>query len=426
MNGGDITRSTFEASRHFSGVRMQQGRVQLDADWNEQEDIRAHHDRAAVLDTVGPSGAPKAGGGFQVTIAPGDSDLLLGPGRIWVGGTLCELDAEATRAEVSGPAAVTVEDLVLDGRLLAVHDWVELLDADGASALARVAAVELDTRVLTLDPAPSGLTAPLRLRRRDSYANQPDLPAPPLTAKANANQPRTLDLDEGIYLAYLDVWQRSLTALEAPEIREPALGGPDTSTRSRTVWQLRLLPLTDPDPPAGFDCDGDLTPWAAALAAPTGTMAARVDPEPEPSTANLCTPTPAGGFSGLENQLYRVQVHSVAGDGRPRILWSRDNASVVTGWTATNGDQLEVVGIGRDEVLGFGGEQWVELLDDAHELTGRPGTLVQLRKAEGTTLFVLPATADGSIEFDDFVGGHPKVRRWDSDGLRHRPARPVR
>jgi len=124
MNGGDITRSTFEASRHFSGVRMQQGRVQLDADWNEQEDIRAHHDRAAVVDTVGPSGTPKAGGGFRLTRAADDSDLLLDPGRMWAGGTLCELDGEATGAEVTA-AAAKVDSLVLDGRQLAVHDWVD-------------------------------------------------------------------------------------------------------------------------------------------------------------------------------------------------------------------------------------------------------------------------------------------------------------
>jgi hypothetical protein len=418
MNGGDITRSTFEASRHFSSVRMQQGRVQLDADWNEEADIRAHHDRTTVVDTVGPAGAPKAGGGFRLTGAADDSDLLLDPGRMWVGGTLCELEAEATGAELTA-AAAKVDTLVLDGRQLAAHDWVELIDADGTAALARVDAVDTATRTLTLDPAPGGLTAPLRLRRRVSYATQPDLPQPALTQQ-DATGERTLDLPDGTYLAYLDVWQRTVTALEAPEIREPALGGPDTATRDRTVWQVRLLPLVDPDPPAGLDCDSDLGPWTGRLAAPTGTMAARADPAPEPSTANLCTPTPAGGFTGLENQLYRVQVRSVTDDGRPRILWSRENGSVVTAWTGSNGDQLEVAGIGRDQVLGFGPDQWVELLDDARELTATPGTLVQLRKAEGTTLFVVESTVDpagGSIDHDDFGGGHPKVRRWDSDGV---------
>ncbi|HEX6608229.1 MAG TPA: DUF6519 domain-containing protein, partial [Chloroflexia bacterium] len=37
---GDITRSTFRPENHYDGVRMQQGRVQLDADWNEQVDIQ--------------------------------------------------------------------------------------------------------------------------------------------------------------------------------------------------------------------------------------------------------------------------------------------------------------------------------------------------------------------------------------------------
>ncbi|HMQ56354.1 MAG TPA: DUF6519 domain-containing protein, partial [Anaerolineae bacterium] len=32
---GDFTRSTFRSEHHYSSVRMQQGRVQLDSDWNE-------------------------------------------------------------------------------------------------------------------------------------------------------------------------------------------------------------------------------------------------------------------------------------------------------------------------------------------------------------------------------------------------------
>ncbi|MFQ5630622.1 MAG: DUF6519 domain-containing protein [bacterium] len=32
---GDFTRTTFKKEKHYSGVRMQQGRVQLDTDWNE-------------------------------------------------------------------------------------------------------------------------------------------------------------------------------------------------------------------------------------------------------------------------------------------------------------------------------------------------------------------------------------------------------
>ena len=39
---GDYSRNTFDPRRHYSGVLMQQGRVQLDADWNEQQAIAAH------------------------------------------------------------------------------------------------------------------------------------------------------------------------------------------------------------------------------------------------------------------------------------------------------------------------------------------------------------------------------------------------
>ena len=39
---GDFTRDTFDPTRHFSRVLIQQGRVQLDADWNEQTAILLH------------------------------------------------------------------------------------------------------------------------------------------------------------------------------------------------------------------------------------------------------------------------------------------------------------------------------------------------------------------------------------------------
>src|SRR4051794_39382444 len=96
MNGGDLTRSTFRAERHFTGVRMQQGRVQLDADWNEQLDLTAHRDRAEALDVIGPAGVPKVHGGFEMTVSADGKDLLLSPGRAWVAGHLCEADGDTT------------------------------------------------------------------------------------------------------------------------------------------------------------------------------------------------------------------------------------------------------------------------------------------------------------------------------------------
>jgi len=35
----DLTRDTFNPAKHYSRVMMQQGRVAVDADWNEQASI---------------------------------------------------------------------------------------------------------------------------------------------------------------------------------------------------------------------------------------------------------------------------------------------------------------------------------------------------------------------------------------------------
>ena len=50
---GDYSRKTFKPKRNYSGVLMQQGRVQLDADWNEQLAINLRRQRAQTVDTIG-------------------------------------------------------------------------------------------------------------------------------------------------------------------------------------------------------------------------------------------------------------------------------------------------------------------------------------------------------------------------------------
>src|SRR3954447_9035465 len=66
---GDFSRLTFRPENHFTGVLLQQGRVQLDAEFNEHVAIEAHRDREMTRDVVGPAGAPLDGGGFEVSVA---------------------------------------------------------------------------------------------------------------------------------------------------------------------------------------------------------------------------------------------------------------------------------------------------------------------------------------------------------------------
>ena len=66
----DTTRSTFKQTKHYTGVLMQQGRVQLDADWNEQIDITGHRIETETVDVIGKCGAPMHDAGFHIVGVP--------------------------------------------------------------------------------------------------------------------------------------------------------------------------------------------------------------------------------------------------------------------------------------------------------------------------------------------------------------------
>jgi hypothetical protein len=225
---------------------------------------------------------------------------------------------------------------------------------------------------------------------------------------------------QGVYQVFLDVWPRHLTALEDGSIREIALGGPDTATRVKTTWQVRLFRLGDPG--GSFNC---LSPFNVNQGT-TGKMRARA--QAGAADDKPCVVAPGAGFRRLENQLYRVEVHNSGALGVATFKWSRDNGSVATSWKSAlpnptnpaNHVDLVVGGIGRDKVLRFAGGQWVELTDDTREETGRTGTFVQVVKAEGEIVTIDTTTAfpPGAINIANFPK-KPKVRRWD---FRDKPA----
>jgi hypothetical protein len=88
----DISRDTFDARKRYAGVVMQQGRVQLDADWNEQQSILRHHAETQGIDIIGASGAPVRDAGFRLTTD--GAKVRIGAGRYYVGGILCENPVE--------------------------------------------------------------------------------------------------------------------------------------------------------------------------------------------------------------------------------------------------------------------------------------------------------------------------------------------
>jgi hypothetical protein len=85
---GDFTRDTFDPVKDYSRVLLQQGRVQLDSDWNEQVAILLHLLRSLAADVIGPYGGP----GFQIGFGESgrNTDLTVGFGRYYVDGWLVE------------------------------------------------------------------------------------------------------------------------------------------------------------------------------------------------------------------------------------------------------------------------------------------------------------------------------------------------
>src|SRR2546423_15547212 len=97
---GDFSRKTFNPRRRYSGVLMQQGRVQLDADWNEQLEIGHYRTETETRDVIGVCGVPKESDGFRIEPLTPDgighpTDLAITDGRIYVDGPLCEVGATA-------------------------------------------------------------------------------------------------------------------------------------------------------------------------------------------------------------------------------------------------------------------------------------------------------------------------------------------
>jgi len=402
----DLTRSTFRKEKHYSGVRMQQGRVQLDADWNEQADIDAHLDETTRTDVIGRCGVPVHDAGFAVAPLPGSTDLAISAGRAYVDGILCENEASPTRVTEVAGSELAVESVVVDGRELAQGDWIEL-SAPGvqpiASQLAGVSAADLRLELEVPLTVPEQNTLKnadnVVLRRLVTYLTQPHFAGDP-----EADQETE---PGGLYFFYLDVWQRQRTALEDGGIREVALGGPDHATRTQVVWQVKRVRLDDSDTQA--TC-ATVPPWDELAPRTTGALRARA--HPQTTSDDLCTIPPGAGYRRGENQLYRIEIRESGPLGKATFTYSRENGSIVVPWLASDTATLTVTSVGRDAVLGIGPGDWVEVTDDRRELSTEPGTLVKVKTASDKILTVDPATATGSLDVADFPLNR-KVRRWD-------------
>lgn len=337
---GDFSRIRFNRRKNYTATLQQQGRVELDADANEERFIDEFLRRSETVDVIGEFGCPAADAGFQITVA-GD-EILIGPGRYYVDGLMCE--NLTTLSYDKQPFLIEAQSL-------------------GSESLNAVR------------------------RERGRIALQ----------------------------IYLEVWERLVTVLDDPCLREPALGRADTTARLQTVWRAvaALVPADGLESAAG----GPLTPCCQAmyrreLPVSTGMMCAQTSGGPDDCG---CEPVAGAGYQGIENQLYRIEIHQPGDQSEATFKWSRENGSVVAAVTAINGSTLQLNSLGPDANLGFQAGQWVELTDDTYqfgELPNRPGTLYQIHSIQPADRSVTLAGPVLPVDPEK----NARMRRWDQAG----------
>src|SRR6266699_237149 len=110
---GDFSRLTFDPLKGYTRVLMQQGRVQLDADWNEQVSILLHYLQNLAKDLIGPYGGPIDNPGFAIT-ADEFENFGIGAGNYYVDGMLCRVEAAGVPITFLGANQVQVSSWVVD------------------------------------------------------------------------------------------------------------------------------------------------------------------------------------------------------------------------------------------------------------------------------------------------------------------------
>ena len=390
---GDFTSDTFHHLKHFSRVLMQQGRVQLDADWNEQGDILTYYLRQLASAIIGPYGGPHGHNGFEIT-KKDDGDFSIGIGDYYVNGILVRNNG------------IDVDGIPVDGH----------------------------------DPYEDSLPLPLY-----TYLNQP------YYAK-----PDELPFDDSqFYLVYLDVWEEQITFLEDSAIREVALGAnqPDTATRAQIVWQVKLISKAkfDPEGKTSFTQIVNMQAEESVQITPQqiGTISNRLQEILQPANrgrlkarakltqdnTDACTIAPDSRYRGNENQLYRVEIHS-GNLGHPGKLtdppvtfkWSRDNGSVVfpilgtprvVNTTTTVTTTVTIGNVGRDEALTITQGDWVEIVDRAYLLDRVAYPLLKVNKVDLSDPLNILVTLEGAsalaidIAKDSRKHINLVLRRWD-------------
>jgi hypothetical protein len=305
--GSDRARVSFDRKQQYRTVVMQQGRVTLESDWNEAQQITQEEMRSEARDFVGPAGTPD--NGYQVLPSTEPTtpafDFSVEGGTMYVGGMRVHHAGSIDYGNQSDWRDYGPQD----------PDWVDFT---------------------TLAAAP---------------------PA-----------------DEFVYLS---LREQEISAVEDGDLKDVALGGPDTAQRTCLLQRIVRVACN------GTDCGSGLAAakakWQSeGLYFDSKTMrlnawsTLRVGFSGQVQTQNPCQPQAQGGYVGPDNQLIRVQISGLDPTTQdPMILWGFDDASFLyqIQVDAGNPQQLDFQTIPVDAQHQPVGGQAVEVLRTAAELS---------------------------------------------------------
>jgi len=227
-------------------------------------------------------------------------------------------------------------------------------------------------------------------------------------------------------VAYLETWERHITAVEDPGIREEALGSSDTAARTELLGQVKLATTT-----------GSISPAAAKSAfgaVDLGSGRVTIDvPETTPTTDPCALPELAG-YSGTDNRLYRVEVHRGGDLTQVQLKWSRDNGSELfaarvdssknlvfdPGTPLTAGDIVEVrsnvTDVGDDALATVSGGHFTPAQRAVGQIAQLQAVDVSASSDEVSFRLVELDDVSKQVALDDSYGTLPdavlKLRRW--------------
>ena len=351
---GDFTRMTFDPTKHYSRVLEQQGRVQLDSDFNEMNDITRYFLRRLAADLIGPHGGPGTGFNVDAVKDKDNQDVLrdfgVAVGRYYVDGVLCENEASMLFTKQSGFRSS--DNLENNKTYLAYLDvWERHVTSYEDENENRIGIREVALR------GPDTAT-------RAQIVWQ--VKCRPVTAAA-INKLTVADIEKA-YENFLKL------------LAETALG----------IGQLRARAIK-PD-----------TPDEPCLISPEARYRGAENQLYRVEIHHGGLALPSGDLSNVNIDPGKLAT----------FKWSRENGSVIFPIVKRQGEVITLRHLGYESRFGLRPDDWVEVVDDDYVLQNRAEPLLQVKEVDRDGRRVTLKTAPASNVGTD-PAKHPLVRRWD-------------